>query len=108
MGPHTYGVLGTLVLVQQTLSYAALGMREGLSVKLALAHGEQDRYLEFCSAALFWAWCVGGLVVAASVVLVYGLGMGDTNWIWVGIVAALSITNEMLININRDRNRLAK
>ena len=40
LGPASYGVLGTLVLTQQYLSYTALGVREGLTVKLAQSHGD--------------------------------------------------------------------
>jgi hypothetical protein len=108
LGPLSYGILGTLVVAQQSLSYAALGMREGLSVKLAHSHGDAAAALRYSSNALSWAWCIGGLLILLALVLVYGLGVGNVNWVWVSIVSCLSITNEMLININRDRNRLVK
>jgi hypothetical protein len=108
LGPMSYGVLGTLVLAQQNLSYAALGVREGLTVKLAQAHADPGLALQISSSALLWAWCVGALILGTSMVLVGLLGLGSTNWIWVAVIAALSITNEMLININRDRNRIVR
>jgi hypothetical protein len=51
---------------------------------------------------------VGALVLGVAVSGVGLLGVGNTNWIWVAVIACLSITNEMLININRDRNRLVR
>jgi hypothetical protein len=107
LGPIAYGVLGSLVLTQQYLSYVALGVREGLAVKLAQAH-EHDQVVSLCSSALFWAWCVGALIICSSFVVVYGLGLGNSNWIWATVIASLSITNEMFININREQTRILR
>jgi len=108
LGPVSYGVLGTLVLAQQNLSYVALGVREGLTVQLAHAHGDDAQALRISSAALLWAWCVGAVILVGAVVLAMLTRAGNVNWIWVGVISALSITNEMLININRDRNRIVR
>jgi hypothetical protein len=108
LGPVSYGILGTLVLSQQYLSYLALGVREGLTVKLAHVHGDAQLTARVCSSALFFAWCVGALVLGGSVFLVHGLSMGNSNWVWVGVIACLSITNEVFINIYRDQGRILR
>ena len=33
LGAHDYGVFGTLIVLQQYLSYAALGVREGVAIR---------------------------------------------------------------------------
>ena len=96
------------MLAQQNLSYIALGVREGLTVKLAKAHGDTELIRIVCSSALFWAWCVGTLILCSAFILVFIAGMGDIHWVWGAILAYLSVTNEMLINISRDRNKILK
>ena len=108
LGPVSYGLLGTLVLVQQNLSYLALGARDGLTVKLAQAHNNPERVLLICSSTLFWAWCVSTLILVGSFLLVYGLGKGGPAWIWVGVVSYLSVINEIFVNINRDKDKLLR
>jgi hypothetical protein len=106
LGPVSYGILGTLVLAQQNLSYLALGAREGLTVKLAQATNDKERVLLICSSTLFWAWCVSTLILCGSFLLVFVGGKGNVNWVWVGVISYLSVINEILVNINRDRNKL--
>jgi hypothetical protein len=108
LGPVSYGILGTLVLTQQYLSYLALGVREGLTVKLAHVHGDAQSTAQVCSSALFFAWCVGALVLGGSFFLVHSLSIGNSNWVWVGAIACLSITNEVFINIFRDQGRILR
>jgi hypothetical protein len=101
-------MLGTLVLVQQNLSYLALGARDGLTVKLAQAQNDRERVLLICSSTLFWAWCVSTLILIGSFVLVYAVGKGSLAWIWVGVVSYLSVINEILVNISRDKDKLLR
>jgi hypothetical protein len=108
LGPISYGMLGTLVLVQQNLSYLALGARDGLTVKLAQAQNDRERVLLICSSTLFWAWCVSTLILIGSFVLVYAVGKGSLAWIWVGVVSYLSVINEILVNISRDKDKLLR
>ena len=108
LGPASYGVLGTLVLTQQYLSYVALGVREGLTVKLAQSQADSVAGLEFSSSALAWALGVGVLILLGSTVLANRGPVLNRDWILVGVIACLSVTNEMLININRDRSRILK
>ncbi|MEO7851678.1 MAG: oligosaccharide flippase family protein [Rubrivivax sp.] len=106
LGPASYGVLGTLVLLQQALSFASLGMREGVTVSLARATDAQAHGLEVYGSSLAWGAGVGLAVwVVMSVAQVFVDGMGQ-YFGWIGAIASLSIVNEILININRDRDRL--
>lgn len=108
MGPQSYGFLGTLIVVQQYLSYAALGMREGLTVRLARPDRLQDTPAKIHSSALAWGTGVGVAILAtifAASVLHHSL---STEWMWVGFISMLSILNEILINIHRDQGRLTK
>jgi hypothetical protein len=108
LGPASYGVLGTLVLAQQNLSYLALGARDGLTVKLAQAHNNRERVLLICSSTLFWVWCIGTLILVSSFVLVYVAGKGNATWVWVGVISYLSVINEILVNISRDKDKLLR
>ena len=108
LGPASYGVFGTLILMQQYLSYAALGMRDGVTVTLARAkRGAQD-VAEVYASSLAWAAGAGatvwlGLLAAQFTNREVGEHLG-----WLGLVSMLSIVNEVLININRDQGSLAK
>ncbi len=107
LGPHSYGVLGTLIVVQQYLSYLALGMREGVAIKLAQSGGTAEEVRRIYSSSLFWGLCVG----LASLAALGGLhlaGVLSHHFIWVGVVSLLSIINEILINISRNEKRLLK
>jgi hypothetical protein len=103
LGPESYGLLGTLVIVQQYLSYAALGIREGVTVRLAQADIEARDMLR--NSALAWGAGVGIAVLVVMCGLVQLRGMRP-EWYWVGVISLLSITNEVLINIYRDDGRL--
>lgn len=110
LGPKSYGVFGTLILVQQYLSYAALGMREGVTVSLARAHDSRVDVdvLEVAGSALAWGVGVGlSVLIALSVAHFFVDGMGE-YFGWLGVISLLSIVNEILININRDQNKLKK
>lgn len=108
MGPQSYGFLGTLVVVQQYLSYAALGMREGLTVRLARLQGPQDTPARIHSSAIAWGLGVGiAIIVTILAISLWHHPLG-TEWLWVGLISMLSILNEILINIHRDQGRLTK
>ena len=108
LGPESFGYLGTLVAVQQYLSYAALGVREGLTVRLAQPAAVRESAEAIQSSALAWALAVGVSVACALQAWVWATGRFPSPWSWVGVVSALSIVNEVLININRDRHRLVR
>lgn len=106
LGPASYGVLGTLILVQQYLSFASLGMREGVTITLARLQEPGLRPLQVYGSSLAWGSGVGLVVLAVLLAArssVDGLGqyLG-----WIGALSLLSIINEILINIHRDQNRL--
>lgn len=106
LGPQSFGVLGTLVVVQQYLSYAALGMREALTVRLARPGTLSADVLR--SSALAWGFGVGLAIVVALLAHDRIVQPSDHAWLWVGVIALLSIVNEILINIHRDQHRLVK
>lgn len=106
LGPQSFGVLGTLIVVQQYLSYAALGMREGITVRLAQGGSHPANVLR--SSALAWGLSVGLVIVIGLVAFDWLVRPLGEQWIWVGLIALLSIANEILINIHRDQNRLVK
>jgi hypothetical protein len=108
MGPQSYGLLGTLVVVQQYLSYTALGMREGLTVRLAQPLQSLESSARIYSSALAWGLGVGCAIVAAILAMSLWYRPLGIEWLWVGLIAMLSILNEILINIHRDQGRLRK
>jgi hypothetical protein len=108
LGPPSFGLLGTLVIVQQNLSYAALGMRESLTVRLAKPFAPGEAREHVINSALIWGAVTGTAIVAAIMLVDRYLRPLGVAWLWVGIIASLSILNEMLINIHRDLGKLAK
>ena len=108
LGPESFGVLGTLVVIQQYLSYAALGMREGVTVRLAQVESDSENKALIYASALAWGALVGVLVACTVPAWALATGRNENPWAWVGIVSGLSIVNEILINIHRDQNRLNK
>jgi hypothetical protein len=108
LGPESFGYLGTLVTVQQYLSYAALGVREGLAVRLAQPEADRESAEAIQSSALLWALAVGTVVACVVQCWAWATGRLPSPWSWVGLVAALSIVNEVLINVSRDRHRLVR
>jgi hypothetical protein len=108
LGARDYGTLGTLIVLQQYLSYSALGMREGVAIRLArAATGESDTRAIY-SSALCWGLGTGGLVVCGFAVLHFGLKLVPQHFVLIGVLSLVSILNEILINIARYENRLAK
>lgn len=108
LGPASYGFFGTLIVVQQYLSYAALGMREGLTVRLAQPAIARETAVEIQSSGLAWGAFAGLCVIASLFAIDRLVRPLATEWLWVGLIALLSIVNEILINISRDRGDLAK
>jgi hypothetical protein len=108
LGPESYGAFGTLIVIQQYLSYAALGMREGVTIKLARASGSQPDIAAIYSSSLSWGAGAGLLCLGVMTVLAFTGGAAERYLHWVGLISALSIVNEILININRHENKLRK
>ena len=105
LGPESYGFLGTLVIVQQYVSYAALGMREGITMQLTQARSHSREVL--CDSAIAWGIGVGCAVLLILCMLIQ-LDNLRAEWYLVGVISMLSITNEILINIYRDDGRLKR
>jgi len=108
LGPSSFGLLGTLVVVQQNLSYAALGMRESVTVRLARPFEDGDGREQVISSALAWGLVTGLGILAGIVLIDRWIQPLSAPWLWVGIIASLSILNEILINIHRDVGQLSK
>ena len=106
LGPPSYGVLGTLILVQQYLSFASLGMREGVTVTLARLQEPGLRSLQVYGSALAWGSGVGLAVLAVLLAARSSVDSMGQYLGWIGALSLLSIVNEILINIHRDQNRL--
>jgi hypothetical protein len=107
LGPASYGALGFLILIQQYLSYAALGMREGLTVSLSNSLNVANDVTRICSSALTWGAGVG-FFVAVCISTLFSIGLLGPHFLLVAIIAFLSILNEILININRAEDNLGK
>lgn len=108
LGPKSYGVFGSLIIAQQYLSYLALGMREGVAIRLAQLRESPEEVSAIHSSALVWGGCVGLLALVVLSVLHYGLQWLPRSFVWVGLLSMASIVNEILININRNDNKLLK
>lgn len=107
LGPASYGVFGTLILIQQCLSYTTLGMREGLTVGLARSSNACVEAAGIRASALSWGAGVGALV-AVGIAVLHATGLLSPDLLWIGVISFLGILNEMLININRAEEKLRK
>jgi O-antigen/teichoic acid export membrane protein len=107
LGPASYGSLGFLILIQQYLSYVALGMREGLTVSLSNSLNAPPDVTRICSSALTWGAGVG-FFIALCIAALFSLGLLGPHLLLVAIISFLSILNEILININRAEDKLSK
>ena len=90
------------------MSYAALGMREGVLIRLSKPDSDEHQ-IGIYSAAIAFASGVGLLLPAA--VLVYWLVVPssvDVNYLLVAVIGAMSILNEVLVNINRHEGNLVR
>jgi hypothetical protein len=108
LGPQSYGVFGTLVVLQQYSSYLALGMREGVAIRLARSGGSAQEHETIYSSALAWG-CFSGVVsllVVAAAREQYQPFAEYLWWVW--LISLLGILNEILININRHEHKLGK
>lgn len=108
LGAHDYGVFGTLIVLQQYLSYAVLGVREGVAIRLARNGAGEADLRSIYSSSLAWGFGVGALIVCAFAVLHYGLDKVPVYFFLIGLLSLASIINEILINISRHENKLAK
>jgi len=107
LGPASYGVFGTLIIIQQFLGYAALGVREGVLVTLLQKSHVNTDLSCVHSSAILWGAGVGATVALTFLVL-YIFGILNLNYLLVGVIAMLSILNDILININRAVEQLRK
>jgi hypothetical protein len=108
LGAHDYGVFGTLIVLQQYLSYAALGMREGVAIRLARDDASETDTRTIYSSSLVWGLGVGTLIVCVFAVLHFGLRKLPVYFVLIGLLSLASIVNEILINISRHENKLGK
>jgi hypothetical protein len=108
LGAREYGVFGTLIVLQQYLSYAALGAREGVAIRLARATDGDADATAVHSSALAWGFGVGAFIVCAFGVAHYGFDKLPAYYVLIGLLSLASIVNEILINIARHEGRLAK
>jgi len=108
LGAREYGIFGTLIVLQQYLSYAALGVREGVAIRLARnADGDADTRTIY-SSALCWGLGAGSIIVCIFAVLHFGVEKVPLYFVLIGLLSLASIVNEIFININRHEHRLAK
>jgi hypothetical protein len=108
LGAREYGVFGTLIVLQQYLSYAALGIREGVAIRLARSSESDEETRTIYSSALCWGLGVGTLIAVTFAVLHYGFDKLPVYFVLAGLLSLASIINEILINIARHENRLTK
>lgn len=108
LGAHDYGLFGTLIVLQQYLSYAALGVREGVAIRLAREGTSGIDVLSIYSSSLAWGLGVGMLIVSVFSILHLGLQVVPGHFVLIGLLSLASIVNEILINISRHENKLTK
>lgn len=90
------------------MSYAALGMREGVLIRLSKSDSDEHQ-MAIYSAAITFASSVGLLL--PTVVLLYWLVVPssvDANYLLVAVIGAMSILNEVLVNISRHEGHLVR
>jgi hypothetical protein len=108
LGAHDYGIFGTLIVLQQYLSYAALGVREGVAIQLARnSSGAADTHSIY-SSSLVWGVGVGTVIGSVFAVLHFAFGKVPMYFFLIGLLSLASIVNEILINISRHESKLAK
>jgi O-antigen/teichoic acid export membrane protein len=108
-GPNSYGIFGTLIVLQQYLSFSALGMREAITVELAKEQSNEWYRKTIFISSLSWSVFIGFIVlISLAVIGYYSHNELNIYLKWVGLVSSLSIVNEILININRDQGNYTK
>lgn len=109
LGPAGYGVLGGLIALQQMLSYAALGMREGVAIRLAKLPGDGLDVVGTYSSSIAFAMSVGLLLPCTAVIYsVLAFSHVDGNYLLVALIGGVTVLNEVLININRHEGHLLR
>jgi O-antigen/teichoic acid export membrane protein len=91
------------------LSYAALGMREGVLIELSKQKCDDTRQPAIYSSAIIFAIAVGILLPIGY--SLYALTTGaafDANYLLVFLVGGVTILNEVLINLNRYESNLKR
>jgi hypothetical protein len=108
LGPESYGVFGTLIVIQQYMSYLALGMREGVAISLARSPDSASHEAAVYSSSLAWGLGSGCLSIAVAAGAAALSASNPVHLLLVGLISGLSIVNEILVNINRHENKLRK
>jgi len=106
-GPSIFGVYSLLILAQQQMSMAALGIREAVSIELAGEDIQGEKFREVVNSALAVSFGVGSILIIGAF-LVYELryALSEINSILeysylVMLLASVSITSEILYNVCR-------
>ncbi len=108
-GPSSYGIFGTLIVIQQYMSFSALGMREAITVELAKEQSDEYHRKQVFISGISWGTFVGLFVFVILIMIGHFIQSGMYIYFkWIGLVAFLSIINEILININRDQENYTK
>lgn len=91
------------------LSYAALGMREGVLIHLSQRQNDDATHVTTYSSAVAFAAAIGmsiPLVCAAYWQLAHG--RIDLNYLLICVIGGVSVLNEVLINLNRYEGQLMR
>lgn len=107
LGPSDFGVYGSLITVQQYLSYLALGVRESTVVVIAQSYSDEHRRSAIISSSLLWSFSVGGVILIFASIL-FGFGLVSYHILLITVIGSFSIINEILINIARSQELLKR
>lgn len=95
--------------MQQLLSYAALGVREGVLIELApRPQGAADNVETYSSSLVFVAGVGLLLPLVFSFYSLASSGVVDPNYLLCALIGSFSVVNEVLINLNRYEGRLLR
>ena len=107
LGPSLYGAFGALVIIQQLLGYAVLGMREGVVIDLAQRPKDASNKLETYSSSLAFVGFIGFLLPVLAVVFdIVIQGALNINHLLCALIGAFAVINDLLINLNRYEGNL--
>jgi O-antigen/teichoic acid export membrane protein len=109
LGPESYGTLGALIVIQQLLGYAALGVREGVLVELSPRALCSPENLETYSSSLAFAAFIGVLLpLALGTYSLVAHDKLDTNYLLCALIGTFSVVNDVLVNLNRYEGNLLR
>lgn len=107
LGPSLYGTFGALVVIQQLLGYAVLGMREGVVIDLAQRPKVASNNLETYSSSLAFVGFIGFLLPMLAMVFDFVIqGALNINHFLCALIGAFAVVNDVLINLNRYEGNL--